>query len=108
VAERQLRPTNPRTESERLAKESRLNRIDFLRTELQTAFTFASLAETQQSMDTPQHAARSLAEAEKGYATIVRFLSDPKHSKYIIEDERVELSAGMERLRARLDELARK
>jgi hypothetical protein len=91
-----------------VAKESRLNRIDFLRTELQTAFTFASVAETEQSMNNPEHATRSLADAEKGYATLIRFLSDPKHAKHITEEERVELSSGIERLRAQLDKLARK
>ena len=66
------------------------------------------MAETQQGLGDPGHAARSLAEAERGYATMLRFMNDPKHAKHISEQERAELSAGMERLRTRLDKLAGK
>jgi hypothetical protein len=108
MAERQPGPTKLTSESERLADEFRQNQIDFLRTELQTAFTFAGLAETEQGMDNPEHASRSLGDAEKAYETVLRFLSDPTHAKHITEEERVELSAGTERLRAQLDKLSRK
>ena len=72
---------------------------------MQTCFTLAGLAETEQSTGDSEHAAQSLAHAEKAYATMLRFLSDPKHANHIPEAERVELSADMEKLRARLDEL---
>jgi hypothetical protein len=101
-------PRNPRNESERLAQRSQLNRIEFLRTELQTCFTLAGVAEAEQSLHDPEHAAKSLAHAEKGYATMLRFMTDPKHAQHISEREYAELTAGMERLRAQLDKLAQK
>jgi hypothetical protein len=79
--------------------------MEFLRTELETCFTLASVAEAEQKRGEP-HAEQSLADAETGYATMVRFISDPKHSKHITEQQGMELSAGMEQLRATLDRLA--
>ena len=55
------------------------NRIELLWTELQTGFTLAGVAETE----------RSLSDHERA-------------------DEHAKLSAGLEQLRARLDDLARK
>jgi hypothetical protein len=99
-------PTGPASESVRLQAEANRNRIEFLRVELETSFTLASVAEAEQERGEQQHAEQSLADAETGYATMVRFLSDPKHSKHITEEESRELGAGMERLRATLDRLA--
>ena len=98
-------PASPSTESLRLQAEANQKRIDFLRTELETCFTLASVAEAKQARGDPQ-AQQSLASAETGYATLVRFLSDPKHSKHIPEQVTMDLTAGVERLRARLDSLA--
>jgi len=98
-------PASPSTESLRLQAGANQKRIDFLRTELETSFTLASVAEAKQARGEPQ-AEQSLANAEIGYATLVRFLSDPKHAKHIPEQETMELKAGVERLRARLDSLA--
>jgi hypothetical protein len=103
VAEQKRGPTDSSTE--RLRAESGRNRIEFLRNELQTCFTFAGLVDTEQGEGDSEHAARSLAHAEKGYATLVHFMSDPKHVNLIPEAERVELSAGIQRLRDQLDEL---
>jgi hypothetical protein len=66
------------------------------------------MAEAERGVVNPEHAARSLANAEKAYATVSRFMTDSKHAKHITEEEHAELSAGMNRLRARLDKLARK
>jgi hypothetical protein len=81
--------------------------MEFLRTELASGFTFASLAETERSIGNDEHAKRSIADAEKAYATMQRFLSDPKHAKHISDEGRRELTAGMERFRKTLDGLAR-
>lgn len=99
-------PTGSGSELERLKAESERSRIDFLRVELETCFGFAHVAEAEQARGEPEHAAKALADAEKGYAVMARFMSDPKHAKYISEEERAELTAGMERLRATLDKLA--
>jgi len=98
-------PASPQSESVRLQAEANRNRIDFLRTELEMSFTLAGIAEIEQERGEP-HAVQSLRDAETGYATLVRFLSDPKHSKHMTEQERLELAAGIERLRAKLDSLA--
>jgi hypothetical protein len=100
-------PTSPASESVRLQAEASRNRIQFLRTELETSFTLASVAEAEQQRG-EQHAVQSLADAETGYATMVRFLSDPEYSKHFTQQESMELSAGMERLRATLDRLGRR
>ena len=98
-------PTSPQLESVRLQAETNRNRIDFLRTELRTCFALASIVEAEQERG-EQHAVQSLADAETGYATLIRFLSDPKHAKHITEQESMELKGGVERLRATLDRLA--
>ena len=95
-------------ESERLTQETNKNRIEFLRTELQTSNTLADMAESELTLDNPEHAARSLAEAEIAYATLVRFLTDPKHAGHIVDEERVEFAAAVQRLRARLDTIGKK
>jgi hypothetical protein len=98
-------PASPPSESVRLQAEANRARIDFLRTELETSNTLADVAEVEQGQG-ESHAAQALRDAETGYATLLRFMSDPKHSKHIPEQDRIELTAGMDRLRARLDSLA--
>jgi hypothetical protein len=100
-------PAGPESESERLQSESDRNRIDFLRAELETCSTLAKLAEFEQESGNPEHAARSLEHAETAYATLVRFTSDPKHSKHITDEQSQELREEMKRIRATLDRLAR-
>jgi hypothetical protein len=97
-------PSSPASEALRLQAEANRNRTDFLRVELQLSFTLANVAAAQQERG-EQQALKSLADAETGYATMVRFLSDPKHSKHITEEETRGLGAEMERLRATLDRL---
>jgi hypothetical protein len=92
-------------EAERLKAESDQNRIQFLRTELTGCFIFASVAKTEYRMGNAEHAQRSIADAEKAYATMQHFLSDPEHAKHITDEERQELTAGMERVRTLLDGL---
>jgi hypothetical protein len=106
VGEQNQGPTDPELKSKQLSMETDRNRIEFLRTELQASFTFAKVAETEHSTGEHEHAARSLADAEKAYSTLLRFMSDPKHARHISEEERLELTTGMERLRATLDRLA--
>lgn len=98
-------PTSPQSESVRLQAEANRRRIEFLRTELEMSFTLASVAEVEQERG-ELHAAQALRDAETGYATMVRFMSDPKHFHHMTEQERMELAAGLERLRAKLDSLA--
>jgi hypothetical protein len=78
-------------------------RIAFLRTDLELCFTIASLAQTEFELGHTDAAEWSARNLEKGYATFRRFLSDPKHAAHITDEEHRELTAGLERLRAKLD-----
>jgi hypothetical protein len=108
VGDEPVNSSGPESETERLQAESNRNRIDFLRAELETCSTLAKIAEFEQESGDPDHAARSLEHAETGYATMVRFTSDPKHAKHITEAQSKELRAGMDRIRETLDRLARR
>jgi hypothetical protein len=79
------------------------NRIQFLQNDLQLCFTLVSLAETKHDVGYQEAAERAVVHAEEGYASIQRFLSDPKHADHIGDETRRGLAAGLVRLRARLD-----
>ena len=84
---------------------SRQIRIEFLRTEVGACFTFAKVAETECQIGDHAAARRSIEHAEEAYATLTRFLSDPKHRKHITHEEYRELTAAMKRVREELDSL---
>jgi hypothetical protein len=79
------------------------NRVQFLQRDLELCFTLASLAETEHDLGHREAANRSVAHAEEGYASIQRFLSDPKHTDHIGGEIGGELMAGLKRLRVTLD-----
>ncbi len=98
---------SPDDELPRLRAKSDQDRIDFLTTDLQACFTFASVAETEHKTGHQEAAERSLADAEKGYATVLRFVSDPKHSAHIPLKTHHDFKAELQRLRTTLDQLRR-
>jgi hypothetical protein len=98
-------PTHLHAEAQRLKAESYQNYLDFLRTNLATCFTFASVAETEYKTGERDRAEPFVAHAEQGYSTVARFLSDPRYAERMTAYERWELTAGLERLRKRLDGL---
>ena len=71
------------------------SRLDFIRIDLQVCLTLASIAETKYDMGNREHAARTIASVEKGYATLLRFFSQAKR---ISPEERKELQLAFERL----------
>ena len=79
--------------------------VDFLRTDLSLCFTFADLADTRLKMGNQESAGQAIADAETGYQTLSRFLSDSKHVRHLTDDEIRELTAELRRLRERLDGL---
>lgn len=89
----------------RLKAQADRDRVDLLRAGLRTSFTFASVAEAELQTGNREAAELSLADAEKGYATVSRFLSDQKHAEHISKEIQRELAAELERLRQTLDEL---
>lgn len=66
--------------------------------------TFATVAETAYSMGRREHAERTLASAEKGYSTLVRFFSQARGMTAEVEKE---LRSKFQELRERLDGLHR-
>jgi hypothetical protein len=53
--------------------------LDFIRTDLQVCLTLTSVAETAINSGNPEHSARTIATAERGYSTLLRFFSRTKH-----------------------------
>jgi hypothetical protein len=80
-------------------------RVQFLRTDLSLCFTMVSLARTERQIGHVENAERSVADAEKGYATVLKFVSDPRHAKDMPAEVLEELRTGLEQLRAALDDL---
>jgi hypothetical protein len=97
-------PPDPSAE---LKAEFDSNRVNFLKTEVALGFTFATVAARNYETGSQKAAERSMANSEKAYETASRFLSDPKHSKHLTEEEVRELTAELERLREKLDGLGR-
>lgn len=83
------------------------DRLEFLRTDLTTSFIFAEMAETEYGIGENEAGGRSMAHGEEGYATLRRFLTDPKHTSHLTRDQLRELNAGVKKLRQRLDDLHR-
>jgi hypothetical protein len=80
-------------------------RLDFIRTDLQVCLTLADLAGTEYDIGNREHAARTIASAEKGYTTLLRFFSQAKR---LTSEERMGLRLTFARLRERLDLLQRR
>jgi hypothetical protein len=89
---------------EDLYAESDQLRIDFLRTDLAMCLTLTELAATRLQIGHEEAAKQTIAEAEKGYKTILGFLSDPKHSPHVTDEDRRELTTDLEKLRQSLAE----
>jgi len=73
--------------------------------ELVTCSTFAGVAEMEYKIRDQDHGDRALAEAEKAYTTLLRFLANPKDMKYIGEADQEHLATQAKELRAKLDEI---
>ena len=78
------------------------SRLDFIRTDLQVCLTLASIAATEFDLGNREHAARTIASAEKGYSSLLRFFSQAKN---LAPEAKKELQLTLKRLRERLDRL---
>jgi hypothetical protein len=83
------------------------DRLEFLRTEIRLSFTLSEMAETEYDIGEREAGDRSLAHSEHGYATLRRFLTDPKHTRHLTQDQFQELNDGVQNLRQRLDDVRR-
>jgi hypothetical protein len=79
----------------------------FLKAELDLGLTFTTIASQRYETGYQESAGKSMENAEKAYDTVVRFLSDPKHSTRLTDTEIRDLSVQLERLREKLVELDR-
>jgi hypothetical protein len=91
-------------ESLRIQNDAEQVRLDFLRTDLDLCLTFATVAQTAYRMGHREHGERTIASAEKGYSTLLRFFSLAKN---LTPEARNELQLKFTSLRERLDELQR-
>ena len=77
-------------------------RLDFIKTDLGVCMTFAKVAETALSMGHREHAARTIASAEKGYSDMLRYYTQATGMTPEVE---MELQSKFKQLRERLDGL---
>jgi hypothetical protein len=90
-----------------LQAESDRHRLNLIKTEFAPCFTFSTIAARKYETGDPEGATRSIAKAQRAYETVTGFMSDPKHSKHLTAEEINEITGELERLRERLDGLAR-
>jgi hypothetical protein len=95
---------NPFHENLRLRAETDRALLDFIRTDLSVCLTFATIVESEFNMGHREHAERTIASAEHGYSTLLRFFSKAKRLTPEIEQE---LQSKFKELRERLDGLQR-
>ena len=86
--------------------QSRDTAMEFLRTELSVALLFASLAEGQFKSGNHESAKKSVADAEKGYFALLKFLSEPTSVKFMNVEEHAGFASALKGLRKKLDSLA--
>ena len=85
----------------------RHRQVEFLKIELETCSRSANLASMMYQAGNRDAAERTSGDAEKWYAMVLRFLSDPKDSKYLTIKATQGFTAKMKGLRKRLDDLRR-
>jgi hypothetical protein len=78
---------------------------EFVKLQLETCAKSANLASAMFQAGDRDRAERTIADAEQGYATVLRSLSDPKYSKYLTIKAIQEFTAKMRALRKMLDAL---
>ena len=91
----------------KLQAESDRHRLNLMKNELALCFTFSIIAARKNETGNRESAAKSMANAEKAYETVIQLLSDPKHSKRLTSEQTQDITAELERLRDRLDGLLR-
>jgi hypothetical protein len=89
---------------DKLQPEPNDSHADFSRAKLALCFTFADVAETNFKIGHTKSAENALNKAQEGWTTAQRLLSDSAH-KHLTKQEIQEVTAEMEWLRARIDEL---
>ena len=78
-------------------------RFEFLSREVELSFTFTEVARVELDSGELEHGRRSLADARKGYETLISFLADPKHSSRLTGQQRDTLNESVHKLREAID-----
>ena len=91
----------------KLQAESDQDEADFLKSELALCFTFSILAAMKYEAGNRASVKESIAHAEETYATVFQFLSHPKRSSRLTDEEIRSLIAESERVREGLDRVIR-
>jgi hypothetical protein len=91
----------------KLQADSDRHRVEFMKNELALCFTFSIIAARKYETGSQESADRSMAKAEKAYETVLKLLTDPKHSTHLTEEIIQETKGELERLRARIDGMLR-
>ncbi len=81
------------------------NRLKFMQAQLALCFTFVSLAHTYYRAHNLEATERLYAHVQKGYSTMLHFMSDPIYCERFVHQARQGLIAGMDELWEMLAEL---
>ena len=87
--------------------QSGLLRIEILKSEFTLCLTFVFIAAVKYEAGNRKSAERSLANAEKVYATVLPLVLDLKHSKNLTEEAAEKFTAELQQLREALNALKR-
>ncbi len=96
-----------RGEAEELRKALNQDRLNLLTIEFRASFVCADLAHTEYTSGYREAAERSLDHAEKAYARLSRYLSDPTHAARIAPETLQQFLMNLDDLRSTLDDLRR-
>src|ERR1700674_4229029 len=80
-------------------------KAEFLKSELTACVTFASHAAMMRRTGNQELAEQAITNAEKSYAALLPFLSDPTRSQGLTAEQLEEFRAQLERIRNTLDDL---
>ena len=80
---------------------SEIARYESLQTDLELCRTFVAIANTERDIGDPRGVVQARTNAENGYATISRLLTNLENP-----DHRKKIQMGLDKLRAALDQLA--
>ena len=91
--------------AKRTANETNDSHAGFFKAKLDLCFTFADIAETNLKIGHSKSAESAMSKAQEGWVTAQRLISDPIHAKRLTDEEIRDITAELERLRARIDGL---
>ena len=95
--------TTPSDPSANLQANLDRHRVEFMKSELALCVTFSTIAARKYETGNQESADRSMAIAEKAYETVLKILTDTKHSTHLTKETIQESRLELKRLRDTLD-----